>query len=65
MVQLVASFAPPGASFEAASRRLRTRWLGFTNKNRRCKGAGMPQGIFPAALGGERGSLDDYFWMFA
>jgi hypothetical protein len=27
MVQLAASFAAPEASFEAASRRLRTRWL--------------------------------------
>src|SRR5580704_19353248 len=34
MVQFVASFAPPGASFEAASRRLRTRWLGVTSYSR-------------------------------
>jgi hypothetical protein len=34
MVEFVASFAPPGASFEAASRRLRTRWLGVTSYSR-------------------------------
>jgi hypothetical protein len=34
MVEFVASFAPSGASFEAASRRLRTRWLGVTSYSR-------------------------------
>jgi hypothetical protein len=54
MIELVASFAPPGTSFEAASRRLRTRWLGFTNKKPALEGRRQRFGEFLATFGGER-----------